>query len=235
MSSDSTLSSGEEGDSLSPLQEHDHMYGAPSHYLSSSSSSSQQAREVRSRTVRQTTNGVTQSDVPVYDGLRQLAGQDVLDFRQPHGRVTVSSPGGATAVVYLRFASSEWMTECWRSLQNRLRVSARVWPCRSVAVYSDLSRPGMYREQCLAPSSLVVLLRLEPGQVLMGEYTGRQLERVIERYLGCPPSREGRLSPALTRATNRSFELVLMSELTGWEADRTRRVLGNRRYVDVER
>lgn len=174
----------------------------------------------------------------LYLTLRKQAGQAGADFCYLQDRPVVQA-GGSTLAVFLLFRDETRRDECWSILDKTIKVRAEVWfsgqqsprsPSTSGSESSDDDNNSV-DEAAMEECSIVLLLDLY--RPLSGRWTGPELQRAVEKYLGCPRSRGGRLSPTLKKMDFISFELIPLCEVETWLKTRSNTLAECRKLLHV--
>lgn len=177
----------------------------------------------------------------LYLTLRKQAGQAGADFCYLEDRPVVQA-GGSTLAVFLLFRDETRRDECWSILDKTIKVRAEVWfsgqQCPQFPSTSGSESGGdddegsdNIDEAAIEECSIVLLLDLH--RPLSGCWTGPELQRAVEKYLGCPRSRGGRLSPTLKRMDFISFELIPLCEVETWLKTRSNTLAECRKLLHV--
>jgi len=158
----------------------------------------------------------------VYSALRSQVGAQGADFREAEGMKPLDV-GLSTFAVFLLFADESRREQCWSSLEQRINVRAETW--FSVEQTARSPPPSSVDEDRLAgkaaPEACSVILLLDLPHPVSGRWSGTGLEGKLEKVLGCPPSRGGRLSPVLKKAVSSSFEVVSLETMDEWLEQRS--------------
>lgn len=153
----------------------------------------------------------------VYSTLRERAGSAGADFCRFDDVIPVQA-AQSTLAVYFLFGDETCRNECWTVLENRIKTKADVWLSGRESPRSP-SLSGSDSSATVGEACSLVLL-LNVVLPLPGPWNRLELQREVERHLGCPRSRGGRLCPVLRKAHKLSFEVIASSAFEGWCEER---------------